>query len=54
MKQYGVTGLMKAAARGHMGVVSVLLSSGRREGEMMLKTKMRVSADVNIKSFDGT
>ena len=48
-----MTGLMKAAARGHMGVVSVMLAGGKREGAMMLKTKHRRPADVNLKSADG-
>ncbi len=53
LAQFGTTGLMKAVARGHVGVVSVLLSAGRREGEMMLKTKEREPADLHIRSSDG-
>ena len=51
--QFGVTGLMKAAARGHMGAASILMATGRRKGEMMLRTKQRESADLNLHSDDG-
>jgi hypothetical protein len=48
--QFGMTPLMKASARGHAGVVAILLTAGKREGGMMLKTKVREPAQVDLKN----
>jgi hypothetical protein len=45
-----MTPLMKASARGHLGVVTILLTPGKREGSMKLKTKERPAAQVDLRS----
>ena len=38
--QYGMTGLMKASAKGHTSMVSVLLSEGKAEPNITDKVKL--------------
>jgi hypothetical protein len=51
--QFGMTPLMKASARGHAGVVAILLTPGKREGAMKLKPKVREPAQVDLKNSVG-
>ena len=52
--EWGMTGLIKAAGRGHVGVVSVLLSEGKKAGTIKLATKVRKAANVDAQAHDGT